>query len=1411
MKRTITRRDFSCQSGHVKEPWKLGRAVQLFFALIIAGLTGSYAQTTQTFTTNGSFFVPAGVTTVKAEVWGGGGAGGGVDGGSSTRAGGGGGGGGFSQANNVAVTPGTTISVTVGQGGSGSNGNNGGNGQSSTFGSAVPVTAAGGSGGSRGASSPTNGSGGAGGSGATFNGGSGANASGGNSGGGGGGAGSLANGSNASGTSGGDGGSGSGGDGANGRSNSGNGFSGSTYGGGGSGGRSSNNTDRSGGAGAAGAVRLTFNCPTYALSQSPVTNSPVCSGTPVTVTILSSSLPSGTYTVNYNLSGATSATNQNISVNFTAGSPGSGTFQLPALASGNTTVTIASLASGSCSSNLASNNQVVVTVNPVLNASVSISASETSICSGTQVSFTATPVNGGTSPAFQWKVNGNDAGTGSVFQSSSLQNGDVVTCVMTSNASPCLQGSPAMSAPIAMSVFGYPSAVSVGPSNVTVCAQTITTLNASGGQFTGSAMEDNFNGTPLFSPSGTTSSGAPWAKQTSTYSVPLVGNFTSPTNDAMFITYLASAFGNSTANTQLTSSVIDASNFATLSLNFQHTYKKGTESGVNIQVSTNGGGSWSTLTAFTSNRGDEDNFANESINMNAYAGNPNVMIRFNYIGSTGWFSTAWWAVDNVTVTGVTSSIVWSPTTGLYTDAAATVPYTGTSRNTVYAKPLATQVYTATSTNYNGCSVSDQATVNIQALPTLSGVSQAAVCQDTSASIAMTGLPAGGTFNIAYKINNGPVNNTTAVADGSGNGSFTCPVTLANNGQVLSITGIVRTDNLPSCQFVPVTNNAVVLAVNANVTYYADTDDDGFGDIGSTQVSCFGAPEGYVSNNTDCDDSDGQINATYAFYVDADVDGFGAGELVSVCAVDGNTPPAGYSVNNTDCNDADDSLNAMFSFYVDADMDGFGSETQEMVCAIDNQTPPAGYSVSNTDCNDQDGTMNATYSFYVDADFDGYGAGELVADVCAVDANTPPAGYSLTDNDCNDLVGSVNPAATEVAYNGIDDDCDGTIDEGSQMFSQVLASQCGTTLVSIGSLVGCVSYSSATGYRFEVTNTITNQQWILDRTVPNFSLTHLPQYDYATTYSVRVMLQRNGIWLNYYGEPCLVASPAITSPGGAAQLNPLQCGQVLPSINTLIATTSLAGVTSYRFRVTDLTDTDGPNQVQIIDRALHWFSLKMLQRYNYGTTYTVEVAVKSGVNGEYTGFGQPCTVSTPAIPTLTMCDQTVAAPGTNVSTVSLNSVTQYRFVLTDMVDFAVTTVDRPLHWFRFTDVPSYVPGRQYGVQVALMTSGEWSPLSDACLITAPGGAREDVKQSAVAFDAVAYPNPFANAFRLALTTASETDVNIKVYDMTGRMLEQKEVPASAIESLEIGERYPAGVYNVVVSQGDQAQTMRVIKR
>ncbi|MFC6876673.1 T9SS type A sorting domain-containing protein [Flavobacterium myungsuense] len=103
----------------------------------------------------------------------------------------------------------------------------------------------------------------------------------------------------------------------------------------------------------------------------------------------------------------------------------------------------------------ATSNTVTMTVNPNLPASVSIEASATTICPGTSVTFTATPTNGGTSPSYQWKLNGTNIGADSAtFTTTTLVNGDSVTVTMTSNATPCLTNSPVSSNTITISTGG---------------------------------------------------------------------------------------------------------------------------------------------------------------------------------------------------------------------------------------------------------------------------------------------------------------------------------------------------------------------------------------------------------------------------------------------------------------------------------------------------------------------------------------------------------------------------------------------------------------------------------------------------------------------------------------------------------------------------------------------------------------------------------------------------------------------------------------------------------------------------------------------------------------------------------------------------------------------------------------------
>ncbi len=76
-----------------------------------------------------------------------------------------------------------------------------------------------------------------------------------------------------------------------------------------------------------------------------------------------------------------------------------------------------------------------LTVSAALVPSITISPVAIDTCQGNAVVYTATAVNGGANPVYQWQVNGQNSGANSaVFTSSNLSNNDKIICILTSNA-----------------------------------------------------------------------------------------------------------------------------------------------------------------------------------------------------------------------------------------------------------------------------------------------------------------------------------------------------------------------------------------------------------------------------------------------------------------------------------------------------------------------------------------------------------------------------------------------------------------------------------------------------------------------------------------------------------------------------------------------------------------------------------------------------------------------------------------------------------------------------------------------------------------------------------------------------------------------------------------------------------------
>ena len=173
-------------------------------------------------------------------------------------------------------------------------------------------------------------------------------------------------------------------------------------------------------AGTTAVVVSTSVTPANSIVASP--SGAICAGTSVTFT----ATPSGggtTPSYQWQVNGSNVGTN-------------SPTYTSTTLTNGQNVTCILTSSSACASPTTATSNTITMVVNPSVTPSVSIAASPgTTICAGASVTFTATPTNGGTTPVYQWQLNGSNVGTGGTsYTSSSLTGGDVITCILTSNA-----------------------------------------------------------------------------------------------------------------------------------------------------------------------------------------------------------------------------------------------------------------------------------------------------------------------------------------------------------------------------------------------------------------------------------------------------------------------------------------------------------------------------------------------------------------------------------------------------------------------------------------------------------------------------------------------------------------------------------------------------------------------------------------------------------------------------------------------------------------------------------------------------------------------------------------------------------------------------------------------------------------
>ena len=228
-----------------------------------------------------------------------------------------------------------------------------------------------------------------------------------------------------------------------------------------------------------------------------------------------------------------------------------------------------------------------------------------------------------------------------------------------------------------------------------------------------------------------------------------------------------------------------------------------------------------------------------------------------------------------------------------------------------------------------------------------------------------------------------------------------------------------------------------------ITYHADADGDGYGDPAVSMDQACGVPDGYVLDDSDCDDGDagvypgavevcnqrddncnGQVDEGLpeeSYYQDLDGDGWGSSVSVTGC-----TMPDGYVLLLGDCDDLDPGIHPeaeeVCGDGVDQDCDG-----------VDPDCPPAdedgdGFPAGE-DCDDRDSTVypgaEEVCGDGVDQDCDG-------ADQACPCVDEDGDGR-CADEDCDDQDPTAYPGAEEVCGDQVDNDCDGEVDETARTY------------------------------------------------------------------------------------------------------------------------------------------------------------------------------------------------------------------------------------------------------------------------------------------------------------------------------------------------------------------------------------------
>lgn len=396
--------------------------------------------------------------------------------------------------------------------------------------------------------------------------------------------------------------------------------------------------------------------------------------------------------------------------------------------------------------------------------------------------------------------------------------------------------------------------------------------------------------------------------------------------------------------------------------------------------------------------------------------------------------------------------------------------------------------------------------------------------------------------------------------------------------------------------------------------------------------------------------------------------------------------------------------------------------------------------------------------------------------------------------------------------------------GSNACSSSLFDLQSTTRVSGVDFVNAIRNSLITSYEFMFETTVGNTTTTTNLFTPSANLflrEHTNFFAPGRTYLVKVR-GYIGPTPGNFSPICTIRTIPTTANLNPVQIRPNLCGTAgftidnasqsdISGVDFMIAE-RLTDATAYEFEVWN------NSQTAILGTIVTGIGAKVYPRqhtqiFQWGNNYRIRVR---GLVGQAPGpWGDFCNIGMQANPASGVPSTRIRQCGMalNNDLIRANDVigaAQYRFLFysdaacTQLYATALSNVNLNLSTLN----PALLPATNYYVLVNARIGTNWGTTGpgDTCLITTATAAP---RLAFNGFDMAAYPNPFTNEINVVINNKINSTVNVRLFDLSGRLLMQTQIPTNM--PYQLGSGLATGTYLLEATIGEQERkVIRIIK-